>query len=152
MKTYQDNPEDNDAKSKIEFTFFNDATGQTETHTPTDLEFVFGSAKKLDGLHTYLKGSQSGIRIEYDREKRLLRYITGIDYTADLTAYIDFGGSLAKAPEYLIKYKGMNLKNFNYTNIDENLREIFVTDNGRVAFKILKNGEPANDAEAQQNP
>lgn len=151
-KKYNADPNDSDAKAKIEFTFYNDATGQMETHTPMDLEFVFGSAKELEGLHTHFEDHIDGLRIEYNSVENKLVYISGFGNVSEVTSYKDFGADLARAANYLIKYKGTNLTNFNHTNIDESLRGCFVADNGRVAFKILKNGEPASVKEGQQNP
>ena len=151
-RKYKEDPTNNEAKAKIEFTFFNDVTGQMETHTPMNLEFVFGGAKKLEGLHTYLEDHIDGLRIEYNNVENKLVYISGFGDVTEVTSYKDFGADLARAANYLIKYKGKNLTNFNYTNIDESLRGLFVTSNGRVAFKILKNGKPASDKEAELNP
>ncbi len=151
-KKYNADPNDSDAKAKIEFTFYNDATGQMETRTPMDLEFVFGSAKELEGLNTYLDGFADGMRIEYNSEENKLKIIRSFDEVTEATSYKTIGAGLAKSANYLIKYKGKSLTNFNYVNIDESLRDFFATQDGRTTFRILKNGKPASVKEAQQNP
>jgi hypothetical protein len=122
-REYNVDPTNEDAKAKVEFTFFNDATGKMETHTPMNLEFVFGSAKKLEGLNTYLKNHIDGLRIEYNAGENKIVYISGLGDVTEITSYKDFGANLAKAANYLIKYKGKSLTNFNYVNIDESLRD-----------------------------
>lgn len=142
-----------DAKKYVEITIFDDATQSEISIVPDNINYVFGTTSKFEGLHKFIKDKyDDGFRIEYHPDDNSVVILLGrATFIDNLTSYRHFASYLARSANLLILNKGDDFKNFDVSYMDKELLR-FITQGDRVVFQIKNNGEPANGDEAKLNP